>query len=109
SGALASLVLLAVEETPQGAGLRPHQYRLGLEPLAITAGTLEDRAIGDTGRGEDHVLAHHVVAGVDAIEILDSVTARPIALLVVAEDEPALDLAAHAFERGRGQHPFRRS
>ena len=69
----------------------------------------EQRAVGDPGGGEDAVAAGHVLERVDAVEVLDPPAPRAAALVVVAEQQAALDLPADAAQRGGGEHAFGRA
>jgi hypothetical protein len=86
---------------------RPHHHALGVDAALAPLDALEQRAIGDSAGGEDDVALGEVVEFVDAVEVLDAPFRRPRALVVVAEEEAALELAADAAERRRGEHAFR--
>ena len=70
---------------------------------------VEQRAVGDPGGGENAVAVGHVLERVDALEVVDPPAAGAGDLVVVAEQQPALDLPADAAQRGRGEHAFGRS
>ena len=52
---------------------------------------------------------HHVVAGVDAVEVGDPGLLRAALFIVVAKDEATEHLPAHAFQRGCGQNALGRA
>ena len=64
---------------------------------------------GDPGGGEDHILGDHVVAGIDPVQVLDPGLFRPRLLVAVAEQQLAVNLSAHAFQRRRRQNALRRA
>ena len=60
---------------------------------------MEQLAVGDTGGGEEAVVAHHEIVGrQDLAQVVSSVDGRS-ALVVRARPQAALDLAAHALQR----------
>ena len=84
---------------------RPHDDAFGGDAAVLQAlDPVEQGAVGDPGRGEDAVAARHVLERVDAVQILDSPAMGAGALVVVAEQQAALDLPADAAQGGRGEH-----
>ena len=69
----------------------------------------QHRAVGDAGRGEQAVAAHHVLHLVVLARIGDAHLGGALALLLGVEHQPALHLAADAAQRRRRQHAFRRA
>src|SRR5262249_17987557 len=65
-------------------------------------------AVGDAGRGEQHVAARHLVGAIDLGGGVDAHLGGAFELLGAVEHEAALYLAADAAQRRRGEHPFRR-
>ena len=62
--------------------------------------------MGDAGGGENHIGGDHFVTGVDAVQVSDASFQGTGLFIVVAENQLAIDLAAHAFQRRCGQHAF---
>src|SRR5207342_2519328 len=77
--------------------------------LGAALHALEQRTIGDAGRGENAVALGHFLETVDAIEIVDSPAPGASNLVVVAEQQAALHLAANAAQRGRRQDALGRT
>src|SRR5690606_36059339 len=79
-----------------------HDDALGGHLAAFLAlDPVEQRAAGDAGRGEDAVAPSQSLEQVDAVEILAAPLARAGARVVVAEQQPAVELPADAAQRGR--------
>src|SRR3546814_17831413 len=80
-----------------GARRGAHHHRFG-GPHAVAAAldAAQQRSVGDARRGEDHVAAGEILEVIDAVEILDAPFLRAQPLVVVAEEEAALELAADA-------------
>ena len=90
-------------DPPDGAGAGAHDDAFGFDAAALaTLDALEQRPVGDAGRGENAVAARQVLEAVDAVQILDAPAVGPGALVVVAEQQAPLDLPADAAERGGG-------
>ena len=89
--------------------LRAHHDRLGLRAVAEEPDAVEEVALGDAGGGEHDVALRELLGAVDRVLGLDAHALGARALLVVAEPEPALELAADALERGRGDHALGRA
>src|SRR5205823_7342854 len=66
------------------------------------------RTVGNPGRGEHHVARGEIEQFVFAIEVGNSDAMGAGALVVVAEQQPALHLPADAAQRRRRQYAFRR-
>src|SRR5438270_10359057 len=82
--------------------LRPHHQRLSERPGVVVPDAAEQLSVGDTGRGEEAVVAANQVVGrQDGVEIVTGGQGRPT-LVVVARPQAALELAAHALEGGSG-------
>src|SRR5207247_2055550 len=64
----------------------------------------QEGAVGDAGGGEHHVALREILEAVDAVVVLHAHLLGAPALVVVAVAEDALHVAAHAAERGRGEH-----
>src|SRR6185369_17810272 len=90
------------------AGARAHHHAFRGDLVLAALHTLEQRAVGDAGGGEDDVALGEVLELVDAAQILDAPAGGAAALVVVAEQEAALELAADAAQRGGGEHALRR-
>src|SRR4029450_6468905 len=56
---LFELAVLA-SDPPHRAGDRAHHHRLGFDHVLAKPHAVEQRAIGDTGRGEQAIALHHV-------------------------------------------------
>ena len=82
------------------------QIRAVGNDLALDPG--HERAVGDAGRGKDHMFGDQIVAGIDAVEIGDPGLGGAAFLVIVAEQQAAEHLPAHAFQRGCCQHAFGR-
>jgi hypothetical protein len=63
-------------------------------------------AVGDAGGGEEAVVAGYQVVGAEHLFEVVAGVDRELAFLLVARPEPALQLAAHALERGGGDDAF---
>ena len=67
---------------------------------------VEHGAVGHAGRGKHRIAAGEVVEFVLAPEIRDAETRRTCALVIVAEDQPRLDLTADTTQRRRAYLRF---
>ena len=96
-------------ELADGPGLRAHDQRLGVGAVAPEADTTQQFAVGDAGGGEEDVLAgDEVVEREDLVEVVAGVEG-PLALVVVAGPEAALDGAAEGLEGAGGDDAFGRA
>src|SRR4051794_9970662 len=109
-GALHELLpLVGGVDGADGARLRAHHHRLRARAVAPVAHALEQVAVADAGGAEEHVVARdEIVAGEHLVEVVAGVE-RGLLLFLVARVQPTEHLAAHALERGRGDHTLRRA
>ena len=70
-------------------------------PVAAVLDAAQQRSVGHAGRGEDHVALGEVFEVLDAVEVVDPPFLRAQPLVVVAEQQAALELAADAAQRRR--------
>ncbi len=77
---------------------------MGIDVSAVVAHAVQQGALGDAGGGEDGVGPDDFVQGVLLVEIGDTETRGPGALVGVAEYQAPLELAADTLERRAGQH-----
>ena len=82
------------------AGARAHHHRVRRGAVGPVPHALEQVAVGDARRREEHVVARGQVVGVEHLVEVEAVVEQRPALLVVARVELALDRAAQALERG---------
>ncbi len=100
--------MLRVDDA-HGAGFRAHDHGLGAGATREAPHPLEHGAVGDAGGREHDLAAGEVVQAILAVEIGDAPALAAGAFGLVAEHQPALELAADAAQRRRRQHPFRRA
>src|SRR6185437_12068524 len=92
----------------QRARLRTHDQRLCGGTELVILDTLEELTVGDAGGGEEAVVAlDEVIGGQERVKLVAGVDGG-IPLGIVARVELALDLGAHALERGGGDDTFGR-
>src|SRR5215208_6792424 len=97
--------VVAGRDAPHRTRARAHHQRLGRRARrTLVAHALQDVAVGDTGGGEEAVVApDEVVDGQHLLEVIAGVE-RGLALLVVARPQPAEQLAADALKRRGRDH-----
>src|SRR5689334_16305976 len=101
--------VVARVDAAHGAGAGAHHQRFGGGAGPAVADALEDVAVGDTGGGEEDVLAGaEVVGGEDLVEVVAGVEGSR-ALLIVARPEAAEQLPAHRLQGGGGDHALGRA
>src|SRR6478736_7338462 len=94
-----ALVMLRADPADR-AGTGAHDDALGFDAATLAAlDARKQRAVRDARRCENAVALRHVFEPVNPVEVLDSPTPGPAAFVVVAEQEPALDLSADAAQR----------
>src|SRR5687767_4673430 len=94
---LPRLAAVFAVDPAHGARRGAHHHGFGgHRAVAAALDAFEQRAVGDSGGGEDHIALGEVVQAIDAVEVLDAPAAGAAALVVVAEQQPALELAADA-------------
>src|SRR5664280_1127428 len=94
---------------PDRPGARSHGQRPGADPAGAEPDTLEQAAVGDTGRGEEDVLAtDEGPGGQDPVQVVPLVYSL-LSLLGIARGQPGEDLPAKAAQRGRGDHALWRT
>ena len=93
-----------------GAGAGAHDDALGRDDAFASAGrpSSSEPSVTPVAAKMQSPLAMSSMR-VDAVEIVDAPAARAAALVVVAEQQPALNLAADAAQRRRRQHAFGRA
>src|ERR1700736_1639995 len=101
---LERVVVLGIQVPDRPApAAEDHGFRL--RPEVVIDHAMQELAVGDTGGRERHILAsHQVVDGVDAAQVLEAGGARLLLLVAGAQPEPALQVAAKAFQRAGRQH-----
>ncbi len=77
--------------------------------IAAEAHARQHVAVGDAGRGEEHIARCHLCHVVDPLGILDAHAAGAGDLFRRVEQQTALHLTAGAAKRGSGQHTLRRT
>src|SRR5690606_40057059 len=82
-----------------GAAVRTHDDAFGVDLVADLAHALQHRAVGDAGRGENHLARRKLFELVDAVQIGNAPFRRAGLFIVIAEDETALHLPADAAKR----------
>src|SRR5690242_5261968 len=96
-------------ERADGAGLRAHDQRGRERASRAVSHATEQVAVGDSGGGEEDVLAPDQVVGrEDLLEVVSRVDGS-LRLLVVSRPQPAHELAAEALEGGRREDALGRS
>src|SRR4051794_3336525 len=105
----ARFVAMLAADPADGAGRGAHDDAFGRDAVRPALDPLQQRAVGDTGGREDAVALGEVFEMVDAVEVLDAPFRRPLLLVVVAEQEAALELAADAAQSRGGEHALRRA
>src|SRR5690606_153763 len=83
--------------------------RGGDDRVLVEAHAVEEAAVGDTGRREQHVAGGHLFDEIFPVGIGDAHAAGALALFVGIEDQPALHEAADAAERRGRQHALGRT
>ena len=101
---------MLADNAADGSRTGAHDDRFRGDAAALAAlDALEQRAVGNPGRGEDAVALGHVLEEIDAVEVLDPPAPRAPALVVVAEQQAALDLPADTGQRGGREHALGRA
>src|SRR5690606_23935144 len=91
-----------------GAGAGAHHHALGRHrSAAATLRPFEEGAVGDPGRGKDAVTFRQVFKTIDSIKLFDPPFAGAAPLVIVAEQQPPVELPTNAAQRRRRQDPFR--
>src|SRR5680860_1378156 len=89
--------------------LRAHHQTLRRRAVTPVAHPLEQVAVGDARRGEEHVLARDEIVGPEhAVEVVAGVECGA-PFVVVAGPEATDDLSTERFERRGRDHPFGRA
>src|SRR5690606_2478917 len=104
--AIEAVLGLDVADRP---ALGAHHHRVGLRAPLEEAHAPEEVARGHAGRGEHHVAARELLQGEDLVEVLDAHRAGALGLRLVARLEAALEVAAHAADRRRGEDALGRA
>jgi hypothetical protein len=100
---------VSCRHAPDRARARAHHQRLGRgSAAALVAHALQDVAVGDAGRREEHVLAGDEVVAVEHFGQVVAGLDGGRALLVVARPQASQQLAADALDRGRRDHALGR-
>ena len=86
--------------------MRVEEQGFGTGGGADPACTAEQGAVGHTGGGEEDVTLHEIGKVIFAVEIGDARGTGAGDLVVIAEHQPPLELAAHAAQGGGREHPF---
>src|SRR5580700_10760857 len=88
-------------DAPHGAAGRAHHHGLGLDDAVAESDAAQHGAVGDAGRREQAIAAHHVLDQVFLARVLDAHLGGALAFLFGVDDQPALHLAADAAQRRR--------
>src|SRR5579863_1014409 len=92
-----------------GAGDRAHHHRLCLDDAVAELDAVQHRAVGDAGRCEQAIAAHHVFDLEFLARVLDAHLAGALTALIGVEHKAALHLAADAAQRRCRQHALGRA
>src|SRR4051794_25072431 len=99
---LAAKVVVSLDHA-DGAAFGAHDDRVGDSTAGEAADAAQQIAGGDAGGREHHVAAGEVVQLVLAVEVGDAPTRGACLLVRIAEQQPALKLAADATESSGGK------
>src|SRR6185436_12554865 len=110
SSSVASAIAERMAHLDPAHGLRgrAHHDRVRRHAGAYDAHTFEHRAARDTGRRKDDIAGGQILQQIFAAQIANAELLRALPLVVVAEHETRLQLAADTAERGGGEHAFGR-
>src|SRR4051812_24109747 len=104
-----SMAAMLAAHPADGAAARAHDHALGRHAATLQVlDAPQQRTVGHPRRREDAVALGEVPQLVDAVEVpvLDPPLARAGLLILVTEDQTAVELAAYAAEGGRREHAF---